>query len=53
LVEQGGVRLGQRKVTFVDDLVRAEEIAVDGTLLYAGKKHVRRIVVEKDPKSVL
>jgi tyrosyl-tRNA synthetase len=45
LVEQGGVRLGDRKVTSVDDLVRTEEIAADGTLLYAGKKHVRRIVV--------
>jgi tyrosyl-tRNA synthetase len=44
LVEQGGVRLGERKVTSVDDLVRAEEIAADGTLLYAGKKHVRRII---------
>jgi len=53
LVEQGGVRLGTRKVTSVDDVVRADEIASDGTLLHAGKKHVRRIVVEKDPKRVL
>jgi tyrosyl-tRNA synthetase len=53
LVEQGGVRLGSRKVTSVDDMVRAEEIAADGTLLHAGKRHVRRIVVEKDPKTVL
>jgi tyrosyl-tRNA synthetase len=45
LVEQGGVRLGARKVSSVDDVVRAEEIAVDGTLLYVGKKHIRRIVV--------
>jgi tyrosyl-tRNA synthetase len=45
LVEQGGVRLGDTKVSSVDALVRAEEIAADGTLLYAGKKHVRRIVV--------
>jgi tyrosyl-tRNA synthetase len=45
LVEQGGVRLGSRRVASVDDVVGAEEIAVDGTLLYAGKKHVRRIVV--------
>jgi tyrosyl-tRNA synthetase len=44
LVEQGGVRLGTRKVTSIDDLVRAEEIAADGTLLHAGKKHVRRII---------
>ena len=45
LVEQGGVRLGERKVTSVDDLVHPEEIASDGTLLHAGKKHVRRIVI--------
>ena len=47
LVEQGGVRLGERKVSSLDDVVRAEEIASDGTLLHAGKKHVRRIVVGK------
>jgi len=46
LVEQGGVRLGERKVSFVDDLVRAEEIGTDVTLLHAGKKHVRRILVK-------
>jgi len=45
LVEQGGVRIGARKVSSVDDVVRAEEIAADGTLLYVGKKHIRRIVV--------
>ena len=45
LVEQGGVKLGERKVTSVDDLIRPEEIASDGTLLHAGKKHLRRIVV--------
>jgi tyrosyl-tRNA synthetase len=45
LVEQGGVRFGDRKVTTVDDLIQANEIAADGTLLYAGKKHVRRIVI--------
>ena len=46
LVEQGGVRLGERKVTSVDDLVRPDEIAPDGTLLRAGKKHLRRIVID-------
>jgi tyrosyl-tRNA synthetase len=46
LVEQGGVRLGERKVTSVDDLVRPEEIAPNGTLLHAGKKHLRRIVID-------
>jgi tyrosyl-tRNA synthetase len=45
LVEQGGVRLGDRKVTTVEDVVQSGEIAADGTLLHAGKKHVRRIVV--------
>jgi len=46
LVEQGGVRFGERKVTSVDDLVQAVEIAPEGTLLHAGKKHVRRIIVK-------
>jgi tyrosyl-tRNA synthetase len=45
LVEQGGVKLGERKVTSVDDLIKPEEIASEGTLLHAGKKHLRRIVV--------
>jgi tyrosyl-tRNA synthetase len=44
LVEQGGVRFGARKISGVDDLIRTDEIAADGTLLHAGKKHVRRIV---------
>ncbi len=47
LVEQGGVRLGERKVTSVDDLIRPDEIAAEGTLLHAGKKHLRRIVVNR------
>jgi tyrosyl-tRNA synthetase len=45
LVEQGGVRLGSRKVTSVDDVIQSGEIAPDGTLLHAGKKHLRRIVL--------
>jgi tyrosyl-tRNA synthetase len=45
LVEQGGVRFGDRKVTSVDDSLKPDEIASEGTLLYAGKKHLRRIVV--------
>ncbi|HEX7501542.1 MAG TPA: tyrosine--tRNA ligase, partial [Polyangia bacterium] len=45
LVEQGGVRLGGRKVASVDDVVGPGEIAIDGTLLHAGKKHVRRVVI--------
>jgi len=47
LVEQGGVRFGDSKVASVDHKVDASEIATDGTLLYAGKKHVRRIIVGK------
>ena len=45
LVEQGGIRLGERKVTSVDDVIRPEEIGAEGTLLHVGKKHLRRIVV--------
>jgi len=44
LIEQGGVRIGDRKIVVVDDVVQSEEIGSDGALLYAGKKHVRRLV---------
>ena len=44
LVEQGGVRWGQRKVESIDDTLRPDEIPAGGTLLHAGKKHLRRIV---------
>ncbi|HVU50135.1 MAG TPA: tyrosine--tRNA ligase [Polyangia bacterium] len=47
LVEQGGVRLGDRKITGVEDALRPEEIG-DGVLLHAGKKSVRRLVLEGD-----
>jgi tyrosyl-tRNA synthetase len=43
LVEQGGVRIGDRKITSIDDVLRAED-AGDGALLHAGKKNLRRIV---------
>jgi tyrosyl-tRNA synthetase len=43
LVAQGGVRLGERKIDSVDDVVRAEDLGQDGVLLHAGKKHIRRI----------
>jgi tyrosyl-tRNA synthetase len=46
LVEQGGVRFGDRKVASIDDVIQPGEIAADGTLLHAGKKHVRRIIVK-------
>jgi tyrosyl-tRNA synthetase len=44
LVEQGGVRLGDRKVGSVDDTLAAAEIGA-GVLLHAGKKSVRRLVL--------
>jgi tyrosyl-tRNA synthetase len=45
LIEQGGVRLGDRKIASVDDALRPEEVG-DGVLLHAGKKSVRRLVLE-------
>jgi tyrosyl-tRNA synthetase len=44
LVEQGGVRVGDRKVASVDDVLKADEVGAEGVLLHAGKKHLRRIV---------
>lgn len=46
LIEQGGVRWGDRKVASVEDRVEASEIATEGRLLHAGKKHIRRIVIK-------
>jgi tyrosyl-tRNA synthetase len=43
LVEQGGVRLGDRKITSIEEVVRPEQVG-EGTLLHAGKKNLRRIV---------
>jgi tyrosyl-tRNA synthetase len=45
LIEQGGVRLGDRKIADLDDTLRPEEIG-DGVLLHAGKKSLRRLVLE-------
>jgi len=47
LIEQGGVRVGDRKVTSIDDLLRVAEVG-DGTLLHAGKKHLRRITLHRE-----
>jgi tyrosyl-tRNA synthetase len=44
LVEQGGVRLGDRKVATVDETLVPGELAA-GVLLHAGKKSVRRLVL--------
>lgn len=45
LVAQGGVQLGKRRVTSIEDVLRPEDVPPEGTLLRAGKKHLRRIVV--------
>jgi len=45
LIEQGGVRVGPRKITSVDDVVVAGEIDAGGTLLHVGKKHIRRLII--------
>jgi tyrosyl-tRNA synthetase len=44
LVEQGGVRVGDRKVATIDDVLTPQDLPESGTLLHAGKKHVRRLV---------
>ncbi len=44
LVEQGGVKLGDRRIASVSDTVSVSDVADEGTLLHAGKKHLRRIV---------
>jgi tyrosyl-tRNA synthetase len=44
LVEQGGVRLGERKISSIDATLDAGEIGA-GALLHAGKKSVRRLVI--------
>jgi tyrosyl-tRNA synthetase len=45
LIEQGGVRMGARKITAIDDVVAAADLTDAGTLLHVGKKHIRRLVV--------
>jgi tyrosyl-tRNA synthetase len=46
LIAQGGVRVGERKIESVEEVLAATEIG-DGTLLHAGKKHLRRLVLEE------
>jgi tyrosyl-tRNA synthetase len=46
LVEQGGVRFGKRKVNSIEDVLQEGEISDSGSLLYVGKKHVRRILIK-------
>ncbi|MEP6655395.1 MAG: tyrosine--tRNA ligase [Myxococcales bacterium] len=47
LIEQGGVRVGDRKITSVEDVLDAGEVGEGGILLHAGKKHLRRLVREQ------
>jgi len=44
LVAQGGVRLGEQKRASIDESICAGDLPAGGTLLYAGKRQVRRIV---------
>jgi tyrosyl-tRNA synthetase len=44
LIEQGGVRLGDRKIASVDDTLAGSDVG-GGVLLHAGKKSVRRLVL--------
>ena len=46
LIEQGGVRVGDRKVTSIDEVLRPDDIGGGGALLHAGKKHLRRLIWE-------
>jgi tyrosyl-tRNA synthetase len=47
LIAQGGVRLGEGKVTDVEAVLKESDLGEAGTAtLHAGKKHLRRIVVE-------
>jgi len=41
LIEQGGVRVGDRKVTDIDAALLSDD---DGKLLHVGKKHLRRLI---------
>jgi tyrosyl-tRNA synthetase len=45
LVAQGGVRVGERKIDSVDDVLAASDLNDGSVLLHAGKKHLRRLVV--------
>jgi hypothetical protein len=38
------VRVGDRKVATIDDVLTPLDVSEAGTLLHAGKKHIRRLV---------
>ncbi len=44
LIEQGGVRVGDRKIASIDEVLVSADLGANGTLLHAGKKHIRRLV---------
>jgi tyrosyl-tRNA synthetase len=46
LIAQGGVRVGERKVESLEEVLSAAEIG-GGTLLHAGKKQLRRLVLDE------
>jgi tyrosyl-tRNA synthetase len=45
LIEQGAVRLADRRITAIDEVIHGEMISTEGTLLHAGKKSLKRITV--------
>ena len=44
LIEQGGVRLGERKITAIDETIASADLRDEGVLLHAGKKHLKRLI---------
>ena len=46
LVSQGGVKWGDKKIEDVEHSLQASDVPSEGVLLHAGKKHLRRIVIE-------
>jgi tyrosyl-tRNA synthetase len=44
LIEQGGVKIDERKVLNIDETLRDAEISRGAVLIHVGKKHIRRLV---------
>jgi len=44
LIEQGGVRIADKKVSSLDAVIESDDLADEGSLLHVGKKHVRRLL---------
>jgi tyrosyl-tRNA synthetase len=47
LIEQGGVRLGDRPVTSIDEPFQSDALPPEGALLRVGRKHVKRIIAKR------